>query len=320
VTLFAAPDSRSAATVLSPLGRPVSMTDPDAAESELSHARRAFEAAEAFDVIHDHTASGPEIAAARAGNLPPVVHTLHGPWTRDVRRTLAPLGDTVGLVAISDAQRRDFGGVRYAGRVHNGIDVDRFPFVERKQPYLAFVGRACHEKGPDRAIRVARASGRRLRMMVKRSEPAELDYWERRVEPLLGDDVEVVSPEESTTDLLGGAAATLFPVAWPEPFGMVMIESMACGTPVIANPVGSVPEVVVDGMTGFWCGTEDEMAAAVAGIGEISPANCRKHVIERFSKSIMTEGYERIFRAMAGQWLEAGGAGSDEREEVGAGV
>ena len=99
--------------------------------------------------------------------------------------------------------------------MHNGIDVERFPFVECKQRYLAFVGRACYEKGPDRAIRIARAAGMPLRMMVKRSEPAELDYWDRRVQPLLGNDVEVVSPEESTMDLLAGAAATLFPVAWP---------------------------------------------------------------------------------------------------------
>jgi glycosyltransferase involved in cell wall biosynthesis len=318
VTLFAAPGSRTSAHVVSPLGRRVAMTDPDAEEAERDHVLRALESAAGFDVIHDHTAAGPVLAAPDAETLPPLIHTLHGPWTPAVRRTLGPLCDVVGFVAISDDQRLDFAGIRYAGRVYNGVDVERFRFVREKEPYLAFVGRSCHEKGPDRAIRIARASGMPLRMMVKRLEPPEIDYWRREVEPLLGDDIELVSANESTADLLGGASGTLFPVDWSEPFGMVMIESMACGTPVLASPVGSVPEVVVDGVTGFWCESEDEMVAAVARIGEIAPADCRRHVVDRFSTETMTAGYERIFRAAVSQRLAGGGSGDSEPVRAGA--
>jgi glycosyltransferase involved in cell wall biosynthesis len=302
VTLFAARGSRSSACLVCPTEPPASLADPNAAEIEWAYVERAYREAASFDVIHDHTRVAPSLAAARAGAgdaaLPSVVHTLHGMWTPEARARYERLDDVVHLVAISDAQRIANPSLKYAGRVHNGVDLRCFPYEEDKDPYLAFVGRASAEKGPDRAIRAARLAGSPIKMMVKRLEPPELDYWDRVVVPMLGEDVEVVPSEAGAArkvELLCRARATLFPVAWPEPFGMVMIESMACGTPVLATPVGAVPEVVADGVTGFWCSNVHDMAEAVEHLSELSPADCRRRVAERFSKRTLVEGYEGIF-------------------------
>jgi glycosyltransferase involved in cell wall biosynthesis len=154
------------------------------------------------------------------------------------------------FVAISESQRSMAPeNLRWAGVVYNGIPMDRYPLRQDKDDYLLFLGRADEEKAPDLAIAAAREAGRRLVMCVTTKNERERAYWAERVEPLLGDDVEVrdeVSQQEKA-ELLAGAAALLFPIQWPEPFGLVMTEAMACGTPVIAWRNGSVPEVVADG-------------------------------------------------------------------------
>jgi glycosyltransferase involved in cell wall biosynthesis len=187
--------------------------------------------------------------------------------------------------------------LRWAGVVYNGIPTDRYPYREDKDDYLFFLGRADQEKAPHLAIEAARQAGRRLVMCATTKNERERAYWAEQVEPILGDDVEVRGEcDQEKTQLLAGAAALLFPIQWPEPFGLVMTEAMACGTPVIAWRNGSVPEVVADGQTGFVVSSVEEMAAAVDRLGGLDPQAMRARVQERFSAEAMVAGYERIYQ------------------------
>jgi glycosyltransferase involved in cell wall biosynthesis len=187
--------------------------------------------------------------------------------------------------------------------------MDRYPFREDKDDFLFFLGRADEEKAPDLAIRAARRAGRRLVLCATTKNERERGYWAANVEPILGDDVDVrgeVSHEEKT-ELLGRAAALLFPIQWAEPFGLVMTEAMACGTPVVALRNGSVPEVVTDGETGFIVDSVEEMAAAVDRVGDLDPHLMRARVEERFSAEAMVAGYERAYEwALAGERTGSG--------------
>lgn len=314
VTLFAAKGSRTAARLVAPLDEapPFIGSAPD---DDIFHTLAAFLAAtedNEFDVIHDHTSLGPALASM-CPDRPPVVHTLHGPWTPAVRRKLGLANGRVHYVAISDAQRRENPTVAYAGVVHNGVDLDTHPFRATKEDFLVFVGRINPEKGPEIAIDVARAAGLPLTMIVKRAEPNELEYWDEVVAPRLGPDVTVLEqpPHDVKVDLMGRARATLCPINWPEPFGLVIAESLACGTPVITCPLGAAPEIVVDGVTGFLCTTPEEMVEAVGRVGDISPAACRGHVEREFSGAAMVRGYERVYRSVlrsSGTWAPVRGA------------
>jgi glycosyltransferase involved in cell wall biosynthesis len=257
-----------------------------------------------FDVIHDHSGIiGAAIASMVDG--PPVVHTLHGPWDPpEVAGCYATLPPGLHLVSIShDQAARAPDGLHHAGVVHNGVAVDRYPL--RRAPrgtdgYLCFVGRATPDKGPDTAIRVARKLGRHLEMLVKINEPQERAYWRECCEPLLsGADVEVRQGLSTVAkaELLARADATLFPIRWNEPFGLVMVESMACGTPVVAYRRGAASEVIVDGQTGYLVEPEDldAFAAAVDRVGGISPEACRAHVERSFSSRSMVDGYANIY-------------------------
>jgi glycosyltransferase involved in cell wall biosynthesis len=190
VTLFAANGSRTTARLVSPLAvaPPIIGSAPD---DEVFHTLSAFLAHDEFDVIHDHTGLGPAFGAFLLGG-PPVVHTLHGPWTPAVRRKLGLVHDRAHLVAISHAQRRANPDVRYAGVVHNGVDLDAHPCCETKEDFLVFLGRISPEKAPEVAVEVARRAGLPLTMIVKRSEPAEWEYWEQVVAPHLDDNVTVI--------------------------------------------------------------------------------------------------------------------------------
>jgi glycosyltransferase involved in cell wall biosynthesis len=203
------------------------------------------------------------------------------------------------FVAISESQRSmGPANLRWGGVVYNGIALDRYPFREDKEDFLFFMGRADEEKAPHLAIQAARRAGRRLVMCVTTKNERERAYWAEQVEPLLDDDVEVRGEcdQEQKTELLAGAAALLFPIQWPEPFGLVMTEAMACGTPVVAWRNGSVPEVVADGETGFIVESVEEMAAAVDRLGELDPQLMRARVKERFSAEAMVAGYEHIYQ------------------------
>jgi glycosyltransferase involved in cell wall biosynthesis len=262
------------------------------------HSLHAFRDPSRFDLFHVHS---PFSALAMAAAIHVVaVHTLHGAFTPEMRALYTAVGDRAWFVAISEAQRRQMPELLYAGVVHNGIELERYTFREVKDDFVAFLGRAAPEKGLHRAILAAREAGLPLRIAVKLAHPTEQEYWTREVEPLLADDVTVLGEitNEEKCELLSKARAVLFPIDWDEPFGLVMTEAMACGTPVIATPRGSVPEVVADGETGFIVSVDDypsEAAAAIRRSSDIDPKACRRHVEAHFSKEVMVEGYERAF-------------------------
>jgi glycosyltransferase involved in cell wall biosynthesis len=226
---------------------------------------------------------------------------MHGRLDTPYVQATVPLYPDVPLVSVSDSQRAPLAhrAVRWAGTVYNGLDLTAYGQPTYRQgEHLAFVGRISPEKGPTLAIEVARRTGRRLCIGAK-VDPVDVDYFEAEVEPLLGDDVSFVGEvdERAKPAFFGEAAATLFPSDWPEPFGLVMIESLAAGTPVIALRRGAVPEVLVDGVTGFICDDVDEMVAAVDRLDEIDPAACRARA-RRFGAERMCEAYEAVYRSL----------------------
>jgi glycosyltransferase involved in cell wall biosynthesis len=302
VTLYAAPGSVTSARLVTPLDVSPVLGDGYGVADELFHGASAYMSAEQFDVIHDHTVVGPALGAL-LDHAPPVVHTVHGAWVSSTQRLLGLLHDRLQLVAISHAQRAANPRLTYAGVVYNGIDVNAHPFNPVKEDFLVFVGRSSPEKRPEVAIEVAREAGLPLVMMLKRVEAAERDYWEQVVAPLLDKDIEVLEEpsQDVKVDIMGRARAMLFPIDWPEPFGLVMTEAMACGTPVIARPLGSAPEIIVDGVTGFLCTSEDEMVDAVTAVGDVKPEACRLRVEKHFSREAMVAGYERVYRAVLSQ-------------------
>jgi glycosyltransferase involved in cell wall biosynthesis len=251
------------------------------------------------DVVHDHTLAGPLTAAARPA---PTVATMHGPMDGEFGTYYRQLGDTVSLVAISDAQRTPVPDLNWVATVYNGIDVAGFPFQDDKEDWVLFVGRFNPDKAAHLAIDATRAAGRRIVLAGKVSEPVEREYFEQAIRPRLGDDADYVGEADASLkrELYAKAACLLFPIQWPEPFGMVMIEAMACGTPVVALNRGSVPEVVVDGRTGIVCATEDELPAAIGKAERLRPADCRAHITEHFDLSVMADGYEKVYREVVG--------------------
>jgi glycosyltransferase involved in cell wall biosynthesis len=302
VTLFASGGSQTKATLVSPFIDP---PDPALLGNpwfDAYHALASYLAiGDAFDVVHDHSGiTGSAMGALLRGH-PPVVHTLHGPWTELTRRYYGLLHDHVNLVAISESQRADNPDVHYAATVHNGIDLDDYPFRAEKDDFLVYIGRANPDKGPSIAIEVARRAGLPLAMVVKKNEPFERAYWDEIVAPLLNDEVEVFEAisHEQKTDLLGRARAMVFPIQWPEPFGLVMAEAMACGTPVVACPTGAAVELVENGITGYLRDSIDDLVDAVASTGNCSPEACRLRVEEHFSAPAMVKGYEALFASIA---------------------
>lgn len=303
VTLFASPGSRTKGTLVSPLEEVpklaemgVSMTD------DTVHTLSAYLQADQFDVVHDHSGWGPAFGALLNGK-PPVVRTLHGPWSDEARRFHHALDGRVHLVAISESQASLNPDLSYAGVVYNGLQLDAYPYREDKEDFLLFLGRCNPEKGPEVAVEVAKRAGKHLKMAVKCAEPAEIEYWERMVEPRLTGEEDIVFDvsHDEKVDLLSRAQGTLCTIQWPEPFGLVMTESMACGTPVIAAPMGAAPELVVDGETGFLRQDVDEMVECVARLKAIDPRACRARVADNFTAETMVSGYEKVFeRVVAG--------------------
>jgi len=297
VTLFAATGSRTGARLVAPLDEPppVIGASPD---EEAFHTIAAYLARHDFDLIHDHTSLGP-VFAGLVDDGPPVVHTMHGPWTTGTRYKLGLVHDRVHLVAISHAQKRMNPSVRVAGVVHNGIDIDAHPFQEHKDDFLVFLGRVNPDKAPEVAIEVAQKTGRPLTMIIKRSEPEEWEYWHDCVEPLVDDSVTVLEqpPHDVKVDLLGRARALVCPINWPEPFGLVFVEALACGTPVITRPFGAAPEIVTDDV-GFLCDDVKDMVEAVEVASHISPHACRARAVDHFSGDAMVRGYTQVYESV----------------------
>jgi glycosyltransferase involved in cell wall biosynthesis len=290
---------------------------------ELRHVLGAESSLRGCDVVHDHTLAGPLLAAARCSGLisgsatapgrvatpatglrPPVVTTVHGPLEADLVAIYEALGTSVPIVCISRAQHRAAPHLPVARVIHHGIDAAQFPVGDgagdRDGPYCLFLGRMAPDKGAHRAIAAARAAGLRLLMAAKMREPQEIRYFTERVEPMLGPDAVYLGevPHERKLELLGGATALLFPIRWNEPFGLVMLEAMACGTPVLAFPEGAAPEVVDPGTTGFLCHDEREMAESLARVHTIDRADCRAAVDGYFSTERMVADHLELFDAI----------------------
>lgn len=302
VLLFAPGDSQTSArlvpTVPRHLGQNLPLAEARRLEAQVIGAAFARAAVEGVDLVHDHTLHHSEVAL-------PTVRTLHGPATPETVRTCEMLshnGQPNYFVAISRRQRDLFGPrVAFVGVVYNGLRLDLVPFADRreKEDFLLFVGRANWEKGVDVAVRVAVRARRRLVLAVKRTEDHERQYFAEHVAPwldrgeitLLGE----ITPAEKF-DLYRRAAVTLFTSQWEEPFGLVMVESMAAGTPVIAFPKGAAPEIIAHGQTGFLCPDEEAMVAAVEAACRLDPQTCRRHVLTHFSVARMADDYERVYR------------------------
>ena len=288
---------------------------PDAVEPmndglhEAAHALAAYDALRDVDAISDHTALGALVVAAQGERRPPVVITTHGPFTAEARRVLDPVNGAVSLVAISHSQARQAAPLRIEAVIHHGIDLDTYRPADggtggrSGDGYLVFVGRMSPDKGVHRAVRIARRAGRRLAIVTKMRDPAEREYYEQVVRPLLPPDAEppVELPLPERLALVQGADALLDPIRWPEPFGLVMAEALACGVPVLAFPHGAAPEIVRSGENGFLCADDDEMVAAIARVGEIDRARCRADAEERFSLDRMAADYERVLERAARQ-------------------
>jgi glycosyltransferase involved in cell wall biosynthesis len=269
------------------------------ASIELEHAIGAYELVKHCEIVHDHTLAGP-VYSARFPNLP-VVTTNHNPFTRTYNALYAAVVPRVALVAISKSQAAST-HVPVDAVVHHGIDVDDFPVGAGDGGYVALLGRMAPNKGVHRAINIARAAGMRLKIAAKMREPHEVAYFEEFVKPYLGDEVIYLGEVDADgkRELLASATALLNPISWREPFGMAMLESLACGTPVVGCPQGAAPEIVEHGVTGYLVDSDAELVAALHSIDRIDRRICREHVQRRFSVEQMVEGYLRVYEKRAG--------------------
>jgi glycosyltransferase involved in cell wall biosynthesis len=302
VTLFAAPESRSAADVHVVLDAE-HPGEIQKAQIEADHVARAFAAIDrdgGFDVVHDHTG---HVALSMADRMAtPLVHTLHGPFDAAACSFYAEHGSKALLVALSEHQRGE--APEAAGEiavVPNPLRIEEWPFRADKEDFVAWIGRMSPDKGPDRAIAAARAAGVPL-VLAGPVQPGQEEYFAQEVEPRIDGEAVRYSGEadaDAKRELYAAARALLMPIRWPEPFGLVMVEAMACGTPVIAYPEGAAPELVLDGETGFLVDGEDEMAAAIGRLGEIDPRRCRSATEERFGVDAVASGYEEVYRRAA---------------------
>jgi glycosyltransferase involved in cell wall biosynthesis len=299
VTLFASGGSRTAARFhcTFDVAPSAEIGDPIV---ELRHLVQAYDRWREFDIIHDHTALG----LLAGATLPvPVVHTVHGPATERMYALYRDLGPRVHLVAISRHQASTLPPNCAVDVIYNGIDVARYPFSEQHGDYLLFVGRMSPEKGPVQAVEIAKRAGLPLRMLIKVNEQPEKEYFESAVLPAMeGADVHIQyqAPHEEKAEAYRGALATLFPIQWPEPFGLVMTESMATGTPVIAFRNGSAPEVIEHGKTGFLCDDVDSAVEATRHLRELDRKHSRERVELHFGSALNVLRHEALYRRILG--------------------
>jgi glycosyltransferase involved in cell wall biosynthesis len=282
-------------------------TDHAAPAAELRQVVDAYETVREWgaDVVHDHTMSGP-FYAERFPDLA-VATTNHGPFAGDLGVLYGKLAGRVPLVAISRHQAATAGDIPIAAVIHHGVDPAAFPLGAGRGGRALFLGRMSPDKGVHTAIRVARTAGVPLCIAAKMRELDEHDYFAERVEPLLGPDVEYVGEVggELKRQLLAEAICLLNPIAWPEPFGMVMIEALACGTPVVTTPLGAAPEIVDDGVTGFLAGDAASLVACLHRVGDLDRRACRAAATARFSAARMAADHLRLYREVAHRRMRA---------------
>ena len=248
-----------------------------------------------FDIIHDHI--GPMSLSTANLSKTPVVMTLHGAFGPNNRKIYEALAKNINLVTISKAQAVPVPNLNYAGTVYNGLDLEKLPFSLEHEDYLITVGRISMEKGIHHAIAVAQYLNKPL-IIAAKLEPTDVKYFEEYVGPNLSDQIRWVGEVDETerNRLLSKALCLLHPVTWREPFGLALIESLACGTPVVAFKRGSIPEIIVNKKVGFVVEDVEEMIEAVSHVAEVSREECRRYALENFSVAKMVDGYEAVYQ------------------------
>lgn len=311
VTLFASGDSETAAELV-PIS-PEALRMTERVEDDLAYytlmLERVYAAADAFDIIHFHI-DALHYPLSRLHKRPQLT-TLHGRLDLPGLVPLYEEFNDMPVVSISDSQRKPLPHAAWQGTIYHGLPLDLF--TPRCEPggYLAFLGRISPEKRVDRAIEIAKRLDMELRIAAKINW-FEREYFETKIEPLLADPkIQFLGEitQEEKDDFLGQAHALLFPIDWPEPFGLVMVEAMACGTPVVAYDRGSVREIVDDGTTGFVVNSVDEAVEAVQKAASLDRTQVRRVFEERYSARRMTQDYVRLYERLVDSWQLAGGAG-----------
>jgi glycosyltransferase involved in cell wall biosynthesis len=305
VTLFCAPGSYSGATTV-PLLDEAHPSEIERSLYEADHVARAFAAIDAarhegigFDIVHDHCGF---TALAMADRLQtPLLHTLHGPFTQHTVRFYEHHAHKAWVAGISDAQlAMGPANLRSVGAIPNPIAVDSWPFRRTDDGYLLWIGRMTPDKGPHRAIEIARAAGADL-ILAGVVQPGQRNFFERHVEPHIdGQRIRFVGEVGGARKkrLFAGARALLVPISWPEPFGMVIIESLVCGTPVLAFDEGAAGELVEDGVTGFIVEDEAAMVAALDDLDQIDRSACRRWVADHCDVNVVAGAYESAYRTV----------------------
>lgn len=297
VTLFASGDSSTSAELVSVTEK--SLRANDKCKDSLAHhillVNRVIERSHEFDVIHSHVdyLLFPFLRSRGAVSL----HTLHG---RLDMPDLVPVYEEfaeMSMVSISNDQRTPLPMANWAGTVYHGLPESLYSFTPKPSDYLLFLGRICPDKRPDLAIAIAEKCRQKL-VIAAKVDPVDQKYFAQEIEPLLKSPyVDFIGEvtESEKNELIGRARALLFPIDWPEPFGLVLIESLACGTPVIAYKHGSVGEIIKHGQTGFHCSTKEEAVEAVHRLDEIDRGKCRREFEERFTASRMAFDYVKLY-------------------------
>ncbi len=302
VTLFASGDSVTSATLVPGCERAL-WRDPECRETLPHHVRLVelvFREARHFDIIHFHCdyVHFPLLRYHRT----PTVTTLHGMVRRHDLKPLFQANPEVPLISISDDQRGPIPWANWQATVYHGLPTGLHTFRDDPGDYLLFIGRISPEKRLDRAIDIARRSGRKLKVAAKIYDE-DRGYYQSAIQPLLRASqsfVEFVGEVggKDKDELIGNACALLFPIDWPEPFGLVMIEALSCGTPVIAWRNGSVPEIIDEGRTGFIVDNIDDAVRAVGNADRLSRAACRASFADRFDAACMASNYEKVYQRL----------------------
>jgi glycosyltransferase involved in cell wall biosynthesis len=301
VTLFASGDSLTDAELdaVWPCALRFDTALRDAMAPVFLQLERICQRAHEFDVLHCHLDYWPFTILNRQAT--PFLTTLHGRLDLPELTRVFEHFEDVPVVSISNSQRLPLQNANFIGTVYHGLPPKLLTPQGGPREYLAFLGRICPEKSPDRAIRIARAAGMKLKIAAK-VDRVDREYFESQIRPMIdGDQIELIGEisDAEKPAFLSGATALLLPIDWPEPFGLVMIEAMACGTPTIAFPAGSVPEVIDDGITGYIVKNEAQAVAALKNLGRLSPDRIRAVFETRFTSRRMAEDYLALYRRMA---------------------
>ncbi len=301
VTLFASGDSVTSAKLESVVPKALRLNAEISEPGiyDLIHLQKVFDLSETFDLIHFHNGYNAFPFAERMKT--PVVHTLHGRFTADNRHIFRTFRQQP-YISISNDQRATDLDLNYLATVYNGIDPNNYPFRETSgdEPYLAFLGRMSPEKGPHHAIEIAKKTGWKL-IMAGKIASVDQDFYREQVEPFIDDEQIVFLGEvthEQKIELIAQASATLFPITWPEPFGLVMIESMCTGTPVLGTAIGSVPEVIKNDVSGYVCANVEEMIEKIPAVTQLNRQACHQYVRDRFTIQTMVDGYENAYQKL----------------------